>query len=55
MLHHSERQHLRSVHRRSKDVTDVSENARITVQKHIGAKHKTKLFLQEELLKVSTL
>ena len=30
----------RGVHRMSQDVTDEYENARITVQKHIGAKHE---------------
>lgn len=30
----------RGVHRMSQDITDEYENARITVQKHIGAKHE---------------
>tara|TARA_R110000823_G_scaffold223818_2_gene351879 strand:+ start:16550 stop:17806 length:1257 start_codon:yes stop_codon:yes gene_type:complete len=33
----------RGVHRMSQDVTDAYENARITVQKHIGAKHENEI------------
>jgi cysteine desulfurase/selenocysteine lyase len=33
----------RGVHRMSQDVTDAYENARITVQKHIGAKHEDEI------------
>jgi cysteine desulfurase/selenocysteine lyase len=33
----------RGVHRMSQDVTDVYENARITVQKHIGAKNENEI------------
>ncbi|MFT5156460.1 MAG: cysteine desulfurase/selenocysteine lyase [Bacteroidia bacterium] len=33
----------RGVHRMSQDVTDEYENARITVQKHIGAKHENEI------------
>lgn len=33
----------RGVHRMSQDVTDVYENARITVQKHIGAKDENEI------------
>ncbi|MFT6867874.1 MAG: cysteine desulfurase/selenocysteine lyase [Cyclobacteriaceae bacterium] len=33
----------RRVHRMSQDVTDEYENARITVQKHIGAKHENEI------------
>lgn len=33
----------RGVHRMSQDVTDEYENARITVQKHIGAKHEEEI------------